>query len=192
MLKVSEASVQYPISTDDVLLVRINVPQVPSVIADGPHHYHPACGRSLRIFPSLPGSRLPIFLSRCKFSTLTTRQPMVELYLLTFPRFPLRKKEHTSYFDKNRTHDFRTSRCAGYLLDHSGDERCLRAGFPRKRQSTKHHPTNAHTPLLSLTLPSFSWYIHPHKNRLTIKTINITLDQTNRLYIYIYTQNIED
>ena len=34
------------------------------------------------------------FLSRCKFSTLTTRQPMVEFYLLTFPRFPLRKKEH--------------------------------------------------------------------------------------------------
>ena len=34
-------------------------------------------------------------LSRCKFSTLTTtRQPMVEFYLLTFPRFPLRKKEH--------------------------------------------------------------------------------------------------
>ena len=29
------------------------------------------------------------FLSRCKFSTLTTRQPMVEFYLLTFPRFPL-------------------------------------------------------------------------------------------------------
>ena len=57
------------------------------------------------------------FLSRCKFSTLTTRQPMVEFYLLTFPRFPLRKKEHKSYFGKNRTHDFRTSRCAGYLLD---------------------------------------------------------------------------
>ena len=62
------------------------------------------------------------FLSRCKFSTLTARQPMVEFYLLTFPRFPLRKKEHKSYFGKNRTHDFRTSRCAGYLLDHSGDE----------------------------------------------------------------------
>ena len=54
-----------------------------------------------------------IFLSRCKFSTLTTRQLMVELYLLTFPRFPLRKKEHKSYFGKNRTRDFRTSRCAG-------------------------------------------------------------------------------
>ena len=62
------------------------------------------------------------YLSRCKFSTLTTRQPMVEFYLLTFPRFPLRKKEHKSYFGKNRTHDFRTSRCAAYLLDHSGDE----------------------------------------------------------------------
>ena len=47
---------------------------------------------------------------------------MVEFYLLTFPRFPLRKKEHKSYFGKNRTHDFRTSRCASYLLDHSGDE----------------------------------------------------------------------
>ena len=62
------------------------------------------------------------FLSRCKFSTLTTRQPMVEFSLLTFQRFPLRKKEHKSYFGKNRTHDLRTSRCAGYLLDHSGDE----------------------------------------------------------------------
>ena len=77
----------------------------------------PSCLWSLRIFPSLPGSRLTIFLSRCKFSTLTTRQPMVEFYLLTFPRFPLRKKEHKSYFGKNRTHDFRTSRCADYLLD---------------------------------------------------------------------------
>ena len=45
---------------------------------------------------------------------------MVEFYLLTVPRFPFRKKEHKSYFGKNRTHDFRTSRCAAYLLDHSG------------------------------------------------------------------------
>ena len=82
----------------------------------------PSCLWSQRIFPSLPGSRLTIFLSRCKFSTLTTRQPMVEFYLLTFQRFPLRKKENKSYFGKNRTHDFRTSRCAAYLLDHSGDE----------------------------------------------------------------------
>ena len=82
----------------------------------------PSCLWSQRIFPSLPGSRLTIFLSRCKFGTLTTRQPMVEFYLLTFPRFPLGKKEHKSYLGKNRTHAFRTSRCAAYLQDHSGDE----------------------------------------------------------------------
>ena len=53
-----------------------------------------------------------IFLSRCKFRTLTTRQPMGGFYLLTFPRFPLRKKEHKSYFGESRTHNFRTtSRC---------------------------------------------------------------------------------
>ena len=62
------------------------------------------------------------FLSRCKFSTLTTCQPMAEFYLLAFPRLPLQKKEHKSYFGKNWTHEFRTTRCAGYLLDHSGVE----------------------------------------------------------------------
>ena len=41
------------------------------------------------------------FLSRCKFSTLTTCQPMVEFYLLTFPRLPLQKKEHKSYFEQH-------------------------------------------------------------------------------------------
>ena len=94
-----------------------------SLIADGPHSSLPSCLWSQRIFPSLPGSRLTIFLSRCKFSTLTTRQSMVEFYLLMFRRFPLRKKEHKSYFGKNRTHDFRTSRCAAHLLHHSGVER---------------------------------------------------------------------
>ena len=93
-----------------------------SLIADGPHHYHPACGHKGSSHLS-PVHALHFFLLCCKFSTLTTRQPMVEFYLLTFPRFPLRKKEHKSYFGKNRTHDFRTSRCAAYLLDHSGDER---------------------------------------------------------------------
>ena len=77
-----------------------------SLMADGPHRYHPACGHKGSSHLS-PVYALH-FLSRCKFSTLTTRQPMVEFYLLTFPRFSLRKKEHNSYFEKNRTHDFRT------------------------------------------------------------------------------------
>ena len=86
------------------------------------------------------------FLSRCKFSALlTTRQLMVEFYLLTFPRFPLRKKEHKFYFfGKNRTHDLRTtSRCAGYLLDHSGGDIDLSNANPARgqrevRRSTGH------------------------------------------------------
>ena len=42
----------------------------------------PSCLWSLRILPSLPSFRVPYdFLSRCKFSTLTTRQPMVELLI---------------------------------------------------------------------------------------------------------------
>ena len=82
----------------------------------------PSCLWSLRIFPSLPGSRLTVFIAMQVQHSYTTRQPMVEFYLLTFPRFPLQKKEHKSYFGKNRTHNFRTSRCADYLLDHSGGE----------------------------------------------------------------------
>ena len=42
--------------------------------------------------PSFPRFTPYDFLSRCKFSTLTTRQPMVEFYLLTFSRFPPQKK----------------------------------------------------------------------------------------------------
>ena len=84
-----------------------------SLIADGPHSILPVVTKDLPISPRFTPYE---FLSRCKFSTLTTRQPMVEIYLLTFPRFPLRKKEHQSYFGKNRTHDFRASRCAVYLL----------------------------------------------------------------------------
>ena len=71
---------------------------------------------SLRIFPSLPGSRLTIFYRDASSAILATCQLMIEFYLLTFPSFPLREKEHKSYFGKNRRHDFRTSKCAGHLL----------------------------------------------------------------------------
>ena len=66
------------------------------LLADGPHHYHPAntCGHE-GFFHLSPVHALR-FLSRCKFSTLRTRQPMVGFYVLTFPCFPLRKKEHKS------------------------------------------------------------------------------------------------
>ena len=47
---------------------------------------------SQRIFPSLPGSRLTIFLSRCKFSTLTTRQLMLNFTYSRFHAFRYERK----------------------------------------------------------------------------------------------------
>ena len=44
----------------------------------------PSCLWSLRIVPSLPGSRLTVFSSRCKFSILTTRHSMVDFFSLTY------------------------------------------------------------------------------------------------------------
>ena len=62
------------------------------------------------------------FLSRCKFSTLTTlsveRKNTNPTYVPTLSV----ERKNTNPTGKNRTHDFRTSRCAGYLLDDSGDE----------------------------------------------------------------------
>ena len=92
-----------------------------SLIADGPHHYHPACGHKGSSHLS-PVHALQFFYRDASSALLQLVNQWLNFYLLTFPRFPLRKKEHKSYFGKNRTHDFRTSRCAAYLLDYSGDE----------------------------------------------------------------------
>ena len=65
------------------------------------------------------------FLSRWKFSGLTTRQPMVEFYLLAFPRFPLRKKNANPTLVRiELATSALSSRCTGYLLDYSGDYIC--------------------------------------------------------------------
>ena len=72
-----------------------------SLMADGPNVLGvtnptyatlPSCLGQWRIFPSPPVLAFRFF-SRCKFSTLTTRQPMVEFDLLTFSCFPLGKTE---------------------------------------------------------------------------------------------------
>ena len=62
------------------------------------------------------------FLSRCKFSTLLQ---LVNQWLnFTYSRFRAFRygRKNTNFGDKIRTHDFRTSRCSDYLLDHSRDE----------------------------------------------------------------------
>ena len=90
---------------------------------------HPACGHQ-------GSSRLSTVLAyelqyRCKYSTPTTRQLMVEFYLLlAFSRFPLRKKKKTQILVFTRI-ELTTSVLLiggvvrGYLpdIDHLGDER---------------------------------------------------------------------
>ena len=72
---------------------------------------------SRNIIPCLPGSRLlMIFSSRCKCSILTTRQPMVECYLLTFSRFSLRTQEHKFWFSQERV-ELTISALAGVYVD---------------------------------------------------------------------------
>ena len=81
----------------------------------------PSCLWPQRMFPSLPGSRLTIFYRGASSAHFL---PLVNQWLnFTYSRshacryeLPLRNKEHKFYFGNNRTHDFRTSRCAGYLL----------------------------------------------------------------------------
>ena len=89
--------------------------------------YHTVCGREESSHPS-PVITLQ-FLSRCKFRTLTTRQPMVEFKLLAFSSFHYGSQNIIFGFHKNRTQDFRTillivgvRGVRGYLLDHSGDK----------------------------------------------------------------------
>ena len=80
-----------------------------------------SCLWSSRIFPSLPGSRLTIF---CRDASSALLQLVNQWLNFTYSRsHALRYGRNNTYSgDKNRTHDFRTSRCAGCLLDHSSDE----------------------------------------------------------------------
>ena len=84
----------------------------------------PSCLWSLRIFPSLPGSRLTIFYRDASSALLQLSNQWLNFTYSRSHAFRYERKNTKSYFGKNRTHDFRTinRRCAGYLLDHSGDE----------------------------------------------------------------------
>ena len=113
------------------------------------------------------------FLSRCEFSTLTTRQPMVEFYLLTFPRFPLRKKEHKSYFGKNRTHNFRTSRgCTCHTLytyTYGAHVQAHGRTYNKRIAQAAHAkhcigctPSRAHSRAIGEPLYKYKSRVHPH------------------------------
>ena len=100
-----------------------------SLIADGPHHYHPTCGHKGSSHLS-PVHALQFFYRDASSALLQLVNQWLN-FTYSLPTLPLRKKEHKSCFGKNRTHDFRISRCADYLLDHSGDECDLLRGPTR-------------------------------------------------------------
>ena len=75
----------------------------------------------IRIFPSLPGPRLTTFYRDASLALLQFVNQWLNFTCSRSHTFRYGRK-NTNYVDKNRTHDFRTSRCAGYLQDHSGDE----------------------------------------------------------------------
>ena len=61
----------------------------------------------------------PVQVTTSRIGNLT-RLIHTLLYVMNIHTHP---RSHAFRYGKNRTHDFRTSRCAGYLLDHLGDER---------------------------------------------------------------------
>ena len=99
---------------------------------------------------------------------------MVQFYL----RPHAFRYEHKFYFGKNRTHDFRTSRDGGYLLNHSDDERLHRgthppsciAGptpLPTPRDPPPLHYTAGPTPLPTPRDPPLSLHRGTHPTKTT-------------------------
>ena len=81
----------------------------------------PSCLWLLRIFPSLPDPRLTKFYRDANSVLLLLVNQRLDFTHSCSHAFRYGRKNPNSG-DNNRTYDFRTSRCAGYLLDHSGDE----------------------------------------------------------------------
>ena len=83
----------------------------------------PSCLWSLRIFPFLPGSRLTFFYRDASSALL---QPVKQWLNFTYSRSHAfryeRKNTNPTSVRLELTTSALTSRCAVYLLDHSGDE----------------------------------------------------------------------
>ena len=108
----------------------------------------PSCLWSLRIFPSLPGSRLTIIYRNASSALLQLVNQWLNFTYSrshTFRYYYGRKKKHEFWFDKNRTHDFCTSRCAGYLLDVT--VKCVLNNDTITQRASKHNCTSQCSPL---------------------------------------------
>ena len=125
-----------------------------SLTADGPQRARlpipptvtsPSCLWSRRIFPSLPGSRLTIFNRDASSALLQlVNHRMVEFDLLTFSRFPSRKKENKNWFSQESNLRPPLIGVRGYLLNHSGNE--------GSRRSCSSYPKTSWRPYVSNVL----------------------------------------
>ena len=107
------------------------------------------------------------FLSRCKFSTLTTRQPMVEFHLLTYSRFlsatDARKKSCLARIELTTsalagvqvTYQTRPLRRRGYILLPVSGHHKLAQSFATSTRAIKHPTRRKELNDLPPPLPSY-------------------------------------
>ena len=135
--------------------------------------------------PSSPRFTPYEFLSRCNFSTLTTRQPKVKVYLLTFA---VEERTPIQLTRIELTTSALTSRCAGYLLeDHSADEGAsltvnkqhppISAWGRDCEYSTNDHRNNA------IFHCNFKYTTHPCRLVITTTVLQETFHRVIDLYI---------
>ena len=107
----------YPLMADDPQRARLPVPTTYCNVA-----ILPLVTKHIPIYPRFSPYD---FLSRCKFSTHTTRQPIVEFCLLLTHALALSATEARIQILVFKRIELTTSALVGvrgYLLDHSGDE----------------------------------------------------------------------
>ena len=125
------------------------------------------------------------FLSRCRFSTPTPRQPIVELLVLTSSHFPLQRAEEKCTPAETRTHKFRLSGCMLHPLDHGGSLHTQGAlALPAAREKQINYVRPSTFPL-HFGLPECSivlgWVFVSSTHRLVPGT---------NIYIYIYIYSV--
>ena len=89
-----------------------------SLIADGPYSILPVVTTTKDLPISPRGSRLTNFYRDASLALLQLVNQWLNFAYSLSHAYRYGRK-NTNPGDKNRTHDFRTSRCADYLLDHS-------------------------------------------------------------------------
>ena len=95
-----------------------------SLIADGPHHYHPACGHKGSSHLS-PVHALQFFYRNASSALLQLVNQWLNFTYSRSHAFRYERKNTNPTLVRIELTDFRTSRCAAYLLDHSGDDAVL-------------------------------------------------------------------